>query len=139
MINDIRSKHLSVHRWIRFAVLLVFPKHVSQCNQFPWAPAPGTIFFVAMSGNMTDFRLICQSNCVSLCIFIQALGGRCRLSSSLGLLVLLSRLGNPPSIANMIGTRRRGIAYFPLLRSLGLASRIRNAPLVTKTLHNVLK
>ena len=96
---------------------IVLQFHQSKYNAGPLAPAPGTMIFIAMSGNMTDFRLICQSNCVPLCIFIQALdsricsrlllGGRGWLPSPLGLLGLLGRLGNPPAIANMIGTRRR--------------------------------
>ena len=125
---------------------IVLQFHQSKYNAEPLAPAPGTMIFIAMSGNMTDFRLICQSNCVPLCIFIQALdsricsrlllGGRGWLPSPLGLLGLLSLLGrlcNPPAIANMIGTsRRRGIQYFSLLRRRGsLGSRSRNAPSVT--------
>ena len=55
---------------------IVLQFHQSKYNAEPLAPAPGTMIFIAMSGNMTDFRLICQSNCVPLCIFIQALDGR---------------------------------------------------------------
>ena len=55
--------------------------------------------------------------------------------SLLGLLALLGRLNDPPTIANMIGTRRGGLASFSLLRSL--ASRSRDAPSVTKTLHEM--